>query len=80
MLNGRKRIRLHFGTLTESSVEGGLEGVETLGWMDFATPKQKQERWREEETALRELEFDHSLNAVIQERENLSSIKILVSG
>lgn len=33
MLNGRKRIRLHFGTLTESSVEGGLEGVETLGWI-----------------------------------------------
>lgn len=48
--------------------------------MDFATPKQKQERWREEETALRELEFDHSLDAVIQERENLSSIKILVCG
>lgn len=46
-------------------------------WVDIATPRLRQWRWREEEKALRELEFRNSLDAVMEgERENEVSTKI----
>ena len=46
-------------------------------WVDIATPRLREGRWREEEKALRELEFGNSLDAVMEgERENSVSTKI----
>lgn len=46
-------------------------------WVDIATPRLRQWRWREEEKALRELEFRNSLDAVMEgERENEVSTNI----